>query len=106
MKRLGRASCFCRFFVEKSNAFFSSLSAEIAINDNEFTSGSLDPVCKYADSITADAGIFCQCDCLLCDATDTDCNPVEDIDKGFVDVTRETYTESEDIEFGPASVTP
>ena len=73
----------------------------------------MSPVCEGdaddLNSVAVDSGIQCDCDCIVCDATDTSCNPMEDQEfvKGYADIDRDVYLQSEDIVFEAASsVTP
>jgi hypothetical protein len=84
---------------------------DIAIDGNEIT-GSMEPVCDgpaadTLDFVAVDAGISCQCDCHICATTDTKCNPIVDIEKGYFDIYRDVYSEAEDIVFeASTSVNP
>jgi hypothetical protein len=76
---------------------------DIAIDGNEVI-GSMKPVCDgpAADNlnfVSVDIGISCQCNCIICETTDTSCNLIKDIEKGYFDIYRDVYSEAEDIVF-------
>jgi hypothetical protein len=63
----------------------------------------MEPVCdgpaEGLNVVIVDAGISCQCDCVVCETGATGCNPIKDIEKSYFDVSRDVYSQSEDIVF-------